>query len=163
MVSDAAQIIGALGVIISLMLLAWQTKNLGKQIEISNLQGRYQTLHNAIERYHHALGLIFTHPELRPYFYEQQPCPQDDPNRPRVLVVAEIIADAIDHAVRVSGQFPDQAHKSGWKSSALAMAKQPIFIELLMESPNYFPDLISILHEPVLRVEEQSPRPDTGE
>jgi hypothetical protein len=162
MVSDIAQAIGACGVIVSLMLLAWQTKKLGKQIEISNLQSRYQTLHDANERYDHALSLIFSHPELRPYFYERQPCPKDDPNRPRALIVAEIIADAIDHAMRVASQFPDETHKSGWKNNALAMAKQPIFIEVLLECPDYFPDLLATLPERATLAEKHSSRPDPG-
>lgn len=161
--SDIAQAIGACGVIVSLMLLAWQTKKLGKQIEISNLQGRYQTLHDANARYDHALGLIFAHPELRPYFYERQSCHKDDPNRPRALIVAEIIADAIDHAVRVASQFPDETHKSGWKSNALTMAKQPIFIEVLMEFSDYFPDLLAILPERAILAEKHSSRPDSEE
>jgi hypothetical protein len=163
LVSDIAQAIGACGVIVSLILLTWQTKKLGKQIEISNLQGRYQTLHDANERYDHALGLIFAHPELRPYFYERQPCPKDDPNRPRALIVAEIIADAIDHALRVANQFPDEDHKTGWRNNAFNMAKQPIFIEVLVEFPGYFPDLLATLPERANLAEKNSSRPDPAE
>lgn len=162
LLSNIAQTIGALGVIISLTLVAWQTKELRKQIEISNLQSRYQTLHNAIASYHNALGLIYNHPELRPYFYERQACPQDDPNRPRALVVAEIIADSIDHAIRVAGQFPGQTHRPGWKSTALDMAKQPIFIEVLTRFPEYFPDLLAIVSELAVPAENKNLYPDTS-
>ena len=158
--SNMAQTIGACGVVASLVLLTWQAKKLGKQIEISNLQSRYQALHNANERYDHALGLIFAYPELRPYFYERRPCPEGDPNRPRALIVAEIIADSIDHAMRVASQFPDETHKSGWKNNAFTMAKQPIFIEVLTECAGYFPDLLATLPERATLAEKHSSRPD---
>jgi hypothetical protein len=50
----------------------------------------------------------------------------------------------------VASQFPDETHKSDWKKNALTMAKQPIFIEVLMELPDYFPGLLATLPERAL-------------
>jgi hypothetical protein len=145
LVSDVAQLVGAVGVVVSLLILAWQTMKLSRQTELSNLQGRYQSLHNAGDRYHSGLGLMFKNPELRAYFYNEKPCPPDDPNRDQALIVAEMIADSIDHALRVSAQFPDKTHNSGWMATALFLARQPIFAELTNERSDYFPDLLAVI------------------
>lgn len=142
MVSDIAESVSAVGVVVSLLILASQTRKLRQQTEISNLMGRYEALHGANERYDRALELIFLHPELRPYILEGKTLEPADPHRDRALLVADIMAGAIDHANRVARRFPDSEHRSGWSQMAKVSAQRPIFQELLARSPHEFPDLI---------------------
>lgn len=142
MVGDIAEAVGAVAVVVSLLFLARQTGKLRQQTEITNLIGRYQALNAASERYDHAISLIITHPELRPYLLEGKPLPPDDPNRDRALLVADIMAGAIDHANRVAKRFPDPAHDLGWQRIAVVAARRPVFRELLAAMPYSFPDFM---------------------
>ena len=65
--------------------------------------------------------------------------------------------------MRVASQFSDDTHKSGWKNNALAMAEQPIFIEVLMECSGYFPDLLATLPGRATLGEKHSSHLDSGE
>jgi hypothetical protein len=140
MISSVVQIVGALGVVVSLFLLAWQTRKLGRQIAIGNVGGRYQSMGAANDRYHGVLQLIFQNPELRPYLYDEKPCSLEDPNRDRLLMACEMLADSIDHAMSVTNRYSDVPHYSGWESIARFYYRQPIFSEAIELLP-YFPDL----------------------
>lgn len=147
MIGDVAESVSAIAVVASLLLLARQTAKLREQTEITNLMGRYEALSSASERYDHALMLIFQYPELRPYLLEGHPLDADDPNHERALLVADIMAGAIDHAIRVAGRFPDPQHDPGWQRMAVVISTRPVFRTLLSRTPHEFPDLMAALAE----------------
>lgn len=145
MIGDIAESVSAVAVVVSLLLLARQTGKLRQQTEITNLIGRYEALSAASQRYDQAITLIFAHPELRPYLLDGKPLLPDDPHRDRALLVADIMAGAIDHANRVAKRFPDPAHDLGWQRIAVAAARRPVFRELLADIPYAFPDLMAAI------------------
>jgi hypothetical protein len=145
MIGDIADSVSAVAVVASLLLLARQTAKLREQTEITNLMGRYEALSSASQRYDQALMLIFQYPELRSYLLEGHPLGDDDPNRERALLVADIMAGAIDHANRVAKRFPDPQHDQGWQRMAVAVSTRPVFQTLLSRTPHEFPDLMAAL------------------
>ncbi|MGW4463719.1 hypothetical protein [Micromonospora sp. NPDC004704] len=76
---------------------------------------------------------------------EGRPLADDDPNRDRALLVADIMAGAIDHANRVAKRFPDPHHDQGWQRIAVAVSRRPVFQALFSKSPHEFPDLMAAL------------------
>jgi hypothetical protein len=127
------------------LLLARQTGKLHQQTQIANLIGRYEALNAASERYDQGLAMIFEHPELRRYLMDGEPLGANDPNRDRALLVADVMAGAIDHANRVANRFPDPAHQIGWQRIAIVAARRPIFQELLADMPYAFPDFREVI------------------
>ncbi|GAA1654925.1 hypothetical protein [Actinoplanes couchii] len=145
MIGDIADSVSAVAVVVSLLLLARQTAKLREQTEITNLMGRYEALNSASERYDQALMLLVQYPELRPYVLDGHPLDDDDPNRDRALLVADLMAGAIDHANRVSQRFPDPRHDQGWQRMAVAASRRPVFQAVLSRNPHEFPDLMAAL------------------
>jgi hypothetical protein len=45
------------------------------------------------------LTVFVEHPEIRPYFYDSQPAPTEEPLRSRVLATAELVADHMESVV----------------------------------------------------------------
>lgn len=139
MLGDVAQIAGLIAVAITLYFASIQTNRLRKQVDIANLFSRYEALNHASERYDSGLALIFQRPELRPYIFERKPVDLKGDDLARALTVADLMAGAVDYALRVGSRFPDTG--SDWSAVAIEMAKQPIFQEIVAEQPHQFPDL----------------------
>ncbi|GAA1658002.1 hypothetical protein ACFQY4_17415 [Catellatospora bangladeshensis] len=141
MVSDVAQIIGLVAIAITLYFASQQTKRLRQQVDLANLFSRYEALNHASERYDNGLALIFQRPELRPYVFQRKPLDLTGDDLARVLTVADLMAGAVDYALRVGARFPDDP-SSDWTAVAVEMARQPVFQALVQEQPHQFPDLI---------------------
>ncbi|MFY1625691.1 hypothetical protein ACN261_08405 [Micromonospora sp. WMMD723] len=147
MVDDVIQIFSLAAVIVTLYFASLQTKRLREQITISNLFSRYEALNHASERYDVALSLIFQRPEFRPYIFERKPVDLQGDDLARALTVADLMAGAVDYAIRVGARFPDDTH-SDWAVVAEEMAKQPIFRAIVSEQPHQFPDLLAYFTRP---------------
>jgi len=141
MVSDIAQIAGLIAVSITLYFASIQTNRLRKQVDIANLFGRYEALNHASERYDNGLTLIFQRPDLRPYIFKQKSLDLEGDDLARALTVADLMAGAVDYALRVGSRFPDNTG-ADWAAAAAEMSKQPIFRALVCEQPHQFPDLV---------------------
>ncbi|WP_127502670.1 hypothetical protein [Actinoplanes solisilvae] len=132
--------ISLVGVVFALYFASLQTRRLQKQIHISNLYSRYDALHHANERYDAGLAMLFQRPDLRPYIFQRRPVDLVGEDLDRALIVADQMAGAVDHAIRVGERFPDDEH-GGWASVAEEMAKTPLFRAIVKEKPLDFPDL----------------------
>ncbi|MEU2615800.1 hypothetical protein ABZ570_30150 [Micromonospora sp. NPDC007271] len=141
MVGGIIQIVSLVTVVVTLYFAAAQTRKLEKQVNISNLFSRYEVLNHASERYEAALALVFQRPELRPYLFERKPLDLSGEALARALTIADLMAGAVDYAVRVGSRFPEDA-RSGWTEVAEVMARQPLFQRIVNEQPHHFPDLM---------------------
>ncbi|MBG0566477.1 hypothetical protein [Actinoplanes aureus] len=140
LIKDVAQIISLAGVIFAIYYASSQTRKLQRQIHISNLYSRYDALHHANERYDAGLAMLFQRPELRPYIFARKPVDLAGEDLDRALIVADQMAGAVDHALRVGDRFPDPDDE-GWPPVAREMVRTPIFQTIVGEKPLDFPDL----------------------
>ncbi len=119
-VSTAA---GTLGILGALIFAALQTRALRKQLSLANVQNeRATSLEQAsldiqlMERIMDVDHVFIDRPELRKYFFEGAPTPLTDPERARVLAVADLIMDVADAAAsaRRHGHMLDEDYQA-WK------------------------------------------------
>src|SRR5579859_4701095 len=89
-------IIGTLGVIASVVFAGWQSREVAKQTRIQNSLAGTSSMREAVNALHNVLGMMVEHPDLRPFFYEGQPCPAEGPLRGSVLAMAEMLADTAE-------------------------------------------------------------------
>jgi len=140
MINSVAQTASAIAVLITLAFLASQTRKLQRQIDLNNTFNRYEALNHSSERYDHALALLFQQPHLRPYIYEEKQLDLTDADLDRALIIADMLAGAVDYAIRVGEKFPDDG-RSDWGVVAEDFARQPLFRRLVAGMPHQFPDL----------------------
>lgn len=148
MIGNILQTLSLVGVLLALFYTSSQTRKLQKQINISNLYSRYDALHHANERYDAGLAMLFQRPKLRPYVFQRKPVDLVGEDLDRALIVADQMAGAVDHALRVGDRFPDDEH-GGWAPVAEEMAWTPIFQAIVHEKPLDFPDLGRYFREDV--------------
>jgi hypothetical protein len=140
MIGNILQGLGLIGVAFAIYFASAQTRRLQKQVHISNLYSRYDALHHANERYDAGLAMLFQRPDLRAYVFGRKPLDLVGDDLQRALIVADQMAGAVDHALRVGDRFPDDGH-GGWGSVAEEMARTPVFQAIVREKPLDFPDL----------------------
>ncbi|MBB4692597.1 hypothetical protein [Paractinoplanes abujensis] len=140
MLANILQALSLIGVVFALYFSSLQTRRLQKQIHLSNLYSRYEALHHANERYDAGLAMMFERPDLRPYIFERKKVDLTGDDLNRALIVADQMAGAVDHALRVGDRFPDDRH-GDWTSVAQEMGRTPLFRMIVSEKPLDFPDL----------------------
>jgi hypothetical protein len=152
-ISSISQIVASIGVVASLLLLAFQTRRLSQQVEVGNAVGITEAHHNALERLHELELTVVNSPELIPYFREQKACPPTDQNCPRVLAIASMMGDVYDFGLEVTRRFPDAVHGECWPASARAAMRQPVLAEMFGEhSKQWWPDLAPFVVAPNRRM-----------
>jgi hypothetical protein len=141
MISDVTSIVGACGVIVSVLILAWQTRQLAFQTGANNAIAALSASYNGIERLHDAWRAILEDPALRPYFYERKPCGPEDPIRPKALMVAEMVADSVEYGLMTATLLPQTGKYGGWHSYISFACEQPVLREVIESHPEWWPTL----------------------
>lgn len=137
MVTDVATIIGLAGVIMSVILLAWQTRAVAQQTKISNAIASASVISNSTTGLREVLLLFIEHPELRPYFYGAKNPPLHGRNHERLVTVAEILADILEEGLaannlvrtaRLSGEWPNYCCD--------LLSTSPVLNEVMRQNPS---------------------------
>lgn len=149
MLDGILSVISSIGVVLSLLLIAWQNKQLTRQTEISNDQARISNEVGSITAAHSALALIHPlswrlvdEPALQPYFTTDAPLPADPHECARVLMIANIFADTIENGLMVCDLRTHMANYQGWPRFAISsMTSSPALRRVVNDHPEYWPRL----------------------
>jgi hypothetical protein len=81
--SDIATLAGILGLILTLLLMATQTRKLADQTMTANAIAHLAAHYNALERLHDLDRILLDRPRLQPYFLSGKDCRPDNPDYPQ--------------------------------------------------------------------------------
>jgi hypothetical protein len=137
MITSVATIVGLAGVIISVMLLAWQTRAVAQQTKISNAIAGASVISNSTSGLREVLSIFIEHPELRPYFYGSRRLPGRGHRRERVVTVAEILADILEEGLSVNRLVQTARFSEEWPLYCADMlTSSPALNEVIHQKPN---------------------------
>jgi hypothetical protein len=137
MITSVATIVGLAGVIISAMLLAWQTHAVAQQTKISNSIAGASVISNSTSGLREVLSVFVEHPELRPYFYGSRRLPSRGHRRERVVTVAEILADILEEGLSVNRLVQTARFSEEWPLYCADMlTSSPALNEVIHQKPN---------------------------
>jgi hypothetical protein len=137
-------VIASIGVLASLLIAAWQTRELTRQTKINNGLAGATATYNGLERLHYVDGFIATDPSLYDYFYGGASIPQDPERRARVLALVNILADSIDYGLMTTAVTPVVLGYEGWREFALVMRRDcPALVHAVRENPGFYPALVA--------------------
>lgn len=148
MLSEITSILGIGGLILSIILLAWQTRAVAQQTKISNniAGASVATSANGVVR--EIYMLFIDSPALRPYFYGGKPCPRRGSQRTRVITVAEMFADALESVSFGYKIVPSSGYLEPWTSYCQYMLEvSPALRDLVCAYPHWWPALHAMLPE----------------
>ncbi|OXS33941.1 hypothetical protein [Streptomyces sp. XY006] len=141
--ADIFEVIAAVGVVSSLLIAAWQTRELTRQTKLNNGLAGATATYNGLERLHYVDGFIAEHPSLYEYFYGGAPIPQDPEQRARVMALVNILADSIDYGLMTTAVTPAVLGYEGWREFAVVMRRDcPALVHAVKENPGFYPALV---------------------
>jgi len=141
MISQLATIVGLASVTLSLLIAAWQTRQLTRQTRISNMTGSASAYIGSAQLVASAHAPLLQDPSLRAYFYDDKECGADDSNRLRLLTIAELMADACEYGLMMASHLPvDQQWREYPKN---LLASSPILRQVVLDSPRLWPRMAS--------------------
>jgi hypothetical protein len=133
-------------VIVSLMLLAWQTRSVAQQTKISNAIANASVISNSTSGLREVLSLFIEHPELRPYFYESKRPPSRGHKRTRIVTAAEILADILEEGLSANRLVRTDRFSEEWPLYCADMlASSPVLNDVIKQNPNSW-QLLRALH-----------------
>jgi len=138
-VGDVFGVIASIGVVVSLLVSSWQTRELTRQTKINNVMAGVSAMYNGMERLHHIESLIAAEPWLYGHFYGSAPLPGDEDRRARVLTVAAMYADVVDYGLVIAETTPDVTFYAGWRDFALSLRHtSPAMVHLVEDRPMWW-------------------------
>ncbi|MET8094538.1 hypothetical protein [Micromonospora sp. NPDC005220] len=132
-------VIGLILVAVSLCFSALQTREVARQSRINNRIGSANAIlemNNVGQGWHDRL---LEDPDLRPYFFDRKPCPPDDPARPKVVTLAERLADLLECNLQMAPLLPAFTFAHTWHLWPAHMLRQsPVLVEVVEEHPGWW-------------------------
>jgi hypothetical protein len=145
MLTTLTAIAGLIGLVITIGLLAWQTRAAAKQTQIANAMAGATVLYGCTANLNEVLRPFLDHPELRAYFYDSTPIPADPLERSRVLTIAEMLGDALEDGLVSHRLVPASESEHDWIDYCRYMrAHSPALNTMVNEHPRWWPQLGSI-------------------
>lgn len=132
-------VIASIGVVASVLVSAWQTRELARQTAINNGIAGATARYNGLERLHYVESFIVSDPGLHAYFYEGAELPTEGNERWRVLNLLRMLADTVDYGLMVNELNPEIRSSDGWRHYALLLrASSPAFVHVVNEHPEWW-------------------------
>jgi hypothetical protein len=142
MLTEIATISGLAGLIMSLTLLAWQTRAVARQTEISNAIARASAISNSSSSFRQVILLFVEYPELRPYFYDSKHLPARGYKRDRIISAAEILGDILEDGLVVNRLVPNIRFYESWPAyCSYMLVTSPALNEIMRQHPGWWPTL----------------------
>lgn len=132
------QIVGAVGVIASLSIVSWQSRQLVKQMKISNSMTTLAVMNSGLDRLHSFLGRLADEPHLRPYFYGGLEVDgSDELLKDKVLAIAEMLADILDYGLTSAAYLPSVKEQDDWSDFVIyCLERSPALRQLVEGNPD---------------------------
>lgn len=143
MVLQIVNLIGIGSVVVSVLFLAWQTREVARQTRTNHgisVTSTFQQTAALIQVVH---APMIEQPHLRAYFYDSKECTEDDENRPKLLTMAELLADAAEFGLMAADYIPGTVV---WLNYPRAILKgSPILREVVSNHQEWWPMLAALL------------------
>lgn len=136
---------GLIGLVVSLIFLAVQTRAVSNQVRASNNVAGTQALDGSLAALREINFKLLEYPGLRAYFYDGKTCPRRGPERVRVLLMTDVFADVLDSGCQAARRIPDTESEEDWASYCrYILDRSPTLRAQVAEQPNWWPDLAEL-------------------
>lgn len=158
---DLVNAVSVASVILSLLFVARQTRDLARQTRISNSIAGAGLVHDILEVSHAWHAALADDPHLRPYFFDNRACAAGSPDRARTEIMAEMLADILDYDLVAAKLMPDAESPKEWHRWPRHMLLQsPILREVVQRHRDWWPGLSALYTQSVSGEPPGDPPPD---
>ena len=143
MLLEIVNLVGIASVVISLMFLVWQTREVARQTRTNHGVGITSTFQQTAQLIQAVHLPMIEDPQLRAYFYDDKECSPSDPYRPKLLTLAELLADAAEFGLMSADYVQGSVVWHNYPRAVLAGS--PILREVVSTRPTWWPRLAALL------------------
>ncbi|MEV6851535.1 hypothetical protein [Actinoplanes sp. NPDC051411] len=116
MSSTALSIVGAVGIIGSLLFAGWQARALAKQVGFQATMNGVATLYSVLSSLHNVQRILADDTSLVPHFSpERSSMPLDEADPAKVQMVAAMYADVLNIGLHMLSAVPEAKAESAWE------------------------------------------------
>lgn len=136
---------GLIGLIVSLLYVAKQTKAVLDQVRTGNNLAGNSALDVPLANLRDVYFKMLEYPGMRAYFYEEKPTPARDPERERVLIIAELLADVLEGGLMSTRRIPESESYEDWRDFCrFLLAHSPSLRLITSEHPMWWRELLAL-------------------
>lgn len=132
----------------TMIVFAYQAQQMANQSRASVTATRASVYQAIASQMQDIDRLFITHPELRPYVYENKPVPTVEPMRTQVLALAELFVDFFDNFMAQSGQIPGDLYEPWCRYARSIMQSSPAVCAFWNENREWYSKLLQDLLDP---------------
>jgi hypothetical protein len=139
--------IGTVAVVISVLVLAYQGRELAKHARIANQVASAETNRELLLMWRGVHEVFIEHPDLRAQFYDPSPAALTGADSVRLIVVSEMAADALQVGVEtVDTLAAYQRYREPWLEYAeTALASSASLRSVVRDQPSAWPGLAAMV------------------
>ncbi|MFI1409402.1 hypothetical protein ACH4Y0_05650 [Streptomyces sp. NPDC020707] len=144
MVGTVSAIGGLIGLIVSLLFLAKQTKVVSEQVRISNVINGTTGVDTSLGNLREIYFKMLEYPGTRAYFYDNKPCPEQGEERERILILTEMLADVLETGLMATRRIPETESYDDWRDYCrFLLEHSPTLRDIVAEHPLWWRELRS--------------------
>ena len=145
MIGDVAAIGTLFGLIVSVVLLTWQTRAVARQAEITNSISAAEALNDALSGLRDVYRIYIDRPNIKAYFYANKALPRGASRRVRVLTLAEMLADCLETGLITTFLLRSAQSSEDWRNYCrFLLDHSPALRCLLRRHPDWWPHLVAV-------------------
>jgi hypothetical protein len=146
--ADVLQVASSLAVVASVLVLAWQSKQLANASSLASQTAIAGATSDAATNMRAVFEALLAYPELRPYISDGEPLPAARRLHDQALTLCEMLCDAAEASLEVAAQVPGAIGAlSGWPDwAAWVLEGSPGSVEHVLAHPSWYPRLAAIHH-----------------
>lgn len=137
------EVVGTIAVVLSVLVLAYQGRELAKATEIANEVAATRTQRDLLSHWKSIIDVFMEYPQLHAYYYGTAPRPPDADDAVRLGVVAEQFADWLDTTLMTEQQLRSYLYRDrvgGWHDFvAKAIEQSPVLRSTIRSRPTEWP------------------------
>ena len=139
---EISTVVGLAGLIVSVILLAWQTRAVAQQTKISNAIAAASIVEATTSDLREVFLLLVQYPWLREHFYGRKAAPRRGRRRSRVVTIAEIYGDTLEMGLVTNRLIPMTESLEDWTNYCCQiLTSSPVLYDLVREHPEWWPEL----------------------
>jgi hypothetical protein len=141
------ELVGTIAVITSVLVFAWQARELAKQSRIANEVAGAETNRELLLMFRDVHRVFIDHPGLWPQFYDQAVQPPNADDEVRLRIVAEMYADALQVALESVNRLASyERYADAWRAYIGSMlASSQALRRVPRDHPEGWPELAAMV------------------
>jgi hypothetical protein len=141
------EVAGTIAVIASVLVLAYQARELAKHSRIANQVAAVETNRELLMMFHNVYRVFLERPELRAHFFDESSAAPTADDRVRIRVVSEMVADCLQVGLEtVSRLATYERYAEPWRDYVeMTVNGSSSIRSLVRDNPTFWPSIVPLV------------------